>query len=202
MREGIVAGRRGCKGNWAASAREGGDLCKPVAVLAHRFLKAFVAVAVVREADPGLWVGDAHLARAARVVRVLVEAVRPLQRDAKGEKRDDCGARKEDPAEQPHAREHNVGLRLGRQHLIGQDGREVDSYRHLRLRLLLLPFPLRLHLRFPLRLRIRLRLRLRLHLHLRLRPRLHLHLHLRHQVLPSRLRIFGRDSHFVGDRGH
>ena len=126
--------------------REGGDLCKPVAVLAHRFLKAFVAVAVVREADPGLWVGDAHLARAARVVRVLVEAVRPLQRDAKGEKRDDCGARKEDPAEQPHAREHNVGLRLGRQHLIGQDGREVDSYRHLRLRLLL-RFPLRLHLR-------------------------------------------------------
>ena len=178
--------------------REGGDLCKPVAVLAHRFLKAFVTVAVVREADPGLWVGDAHLARAARVVRVLVEAVRPLQRDAKGEKRDDCGARKEDPAEQPHAREHNVGLRLGRQHLIGQDGREVDSYRHLRLRLLLLPFPLRLHLRFPLR----LRLRLRLHLHLRLRPRLHLHLHLRHQVLPSHLRIFGRDSHFVGDRGH
>ena len=29
-----------------------------------------------------------------------------------------CDARKEDPADQPHAREHNVSLRLGRHHLI------------------------------------------------------------------------------------
>ena len=51
-------------------------------------------------------------------------------------------ARKENPADQPHAREHNVGLRLGRHHLISEDGRNVDSYHHL-----LLCFLLRFHLR-------------------------------------------------------
>ena len=51
-------------------------------------------------------------------------------------------ARKENPADQPHAREHNVSLRLGRHHLISEDGRNVDSYHHL-----LLCFLLRFHLR-------------------------------------------------------